>query len=87
MKTQLFSKLFIAIALLTSASVFAQTTETMSSHENVKIEHSLKQNKLEDLGDIESIREQVEVNRIELSETTTDRRFNGRQFRIDDKKD
>lgn len=86
MKTRIFSKLFIAIALLTSASVFAQTTETVAPHENVRIEHSLKQMKMGDVGDIESMREQVEVNSIELSEKTTDRRFNGRQFRIDNKK-
>lgn len=85
MNTRIFSRLFIAIALLTSASVFAQTTESIPLHENVKIEYSLKQNKMKDLGDIESIRERTEVNSIELSEKTADRRFNGRQFRIDDK--
>ncbi|EPM5609330.1 hypothetical protein ACTNKK_001159 [Providencia stuartii] len=51
----------------------------------MKIEHPLKQNKMQDLGDIESMREQAEVRRVELTETTTDRRFNGRQFRIGDK--
>lgn len=87
MRTRFFSKLFIAIALLTSASLFAEAAETVTSYEqvNVKIEHPLKQNKMQDLGDIESMREQAEVRRVEMTETTTDRRFNGRQFRIGDK--
>lgn len=87
MRTRFFSKLFIAIALLTSASLFAEAAETVTSYEqvNVKIEHPLKQNKMQDLGDIESMREQAEVRRVELTETTTDCRFNGRQFRIGDK--
>lgn len=45
MRTRFFSKLFIAIALLTSASLFAEAAETVTSYEqvNVKIEHPLKQ--------------------------------------------
>ncbi|MCW2255214.1 hypothetical protein M2263_001305 [Providencia alcalifaciens] len=85
MKTRFFSKVFIGIALLTSASIFAQATEIITPNEGVKIEHVLKQTNTQDSGDIESLREYIEINRLELVETTTDRRFNGRQFRIDHK--
>ncbi|EKT62166.1 hypothetical protein [Providencia burhodogranariea] len=86
METHFFSKLFIGIALFTSASVFAQATEVVTPNEGVKVEHLLKQSTTQDSGDIESLREYIEINRLELVEITTDRRFNGRQFRIVHKK-
>ncbi|ELX8378867.1 hypothetical protein AB7W88_15700 [Providencia vermicola] len=88
MKRGFFSKLFIAIALLTSASIVAQATDTVNLHdyEKVKIVYSLKQDKMQDSGDIESLRERVEVNRAELEEMNTDRRLSDRQFRIHHKK-
>lgn len=86
MKAKYLSRFFIGIALLTSVSMFAQATESETMHEGIKVEYSLKQAKVQDFGDIESLREIVEVNQVELMETTEDRRFNGRQFLLADKK-
>ncbi|CAG9412574.1 hypothetical protein [Providencia alcalifaciens] len=85
MKKRLFSKLFIVIALLTSASVLAQTLDMSGGYQSTKIEYLLKKNKIQDNGDIESMREDTENNSISLIEKNLDRRFNNRQFRIDHK--
>ncbi|HHR5808387.1 TPA: hypothetical protein ACS7Y8_002208 [Providencia alcalifaciens] len=85
MKKRLFSKLFIVIALLTSASVLAQTLDMSGGYQSTKIEYLLKKNKIQDNGDIESMREDTENNSISLVEKNLDRRFNNRQFRIDHK--
>lgn len=85
MKKRLFSKLFIVIALLTSTSVLAQTLDMSGGHQNTKIEYLLKKNKIQDNGDIESIREVTENNSISLIEKNLDRRFNSREFRINHK--
>lgn len=42
MKKRLFSKLFIVIALLTSASVLAQTLDMSGGYQSTKIEYLLK---------------------------------------------
>ncbi|WP_272516644.1 hypothetical protein [Providencia sp. PROV209] len=85
MKKRLFSKLFIVIALLTTASVLAQTLDMSGGYQSTKIEYLLKKNKIQDNGDIESMREDTENNSISLIEKNLDRRFNNRQFRIDHK--
>ncbi|ATG17941.1 hypothetical protein CO695_17145 [Providencia alcalifaciens] len=85
MKKRLFSKLFIVIALLTSASVLAQTLDMSGGYQSTKIEYLLKKNKIQDNGDIESMREDTENNSISLIEKNLDRRFNNRQFRINHK--
>lgn len=85
MKTRLFSKLFIVIALLTSTSVLAQTLDMNGGYQSTKIEYLLKKNKIQDNGDIESMREDTENNSISLIEKNLDRRFNNRQFRINHK--
>ncbi|MGF7540167.1 hypothetical protein WOB53_18615 [Providencia rettgeri] len=85
MKRWLFSKLFIIMILLTSTSLLAQSLDISGGYQTTKIEHLLSENKMQDNGDIESIREDAEVNSISLVEKNLDRRFNGRQFRINHK--
>lgn len=85
MKRCLFSKLFIIMILLTSTSLLAQSLDINVGYQTTKIEHLLNENKMQDNGDIESIREDAEVNSISLVEKNLDRRFNDRQFRINHK--
>ncbi len=85
MKRCLFSKLFIIMILLTSTSLLAQSLDISVGYQTTKIEHLLSENKMQDNGDIESIREDAEVNSISLVEKNLDRRFNDRQFRINHK--
>ncbi|BBG58585.1 Uncharacterised protein [Providencia rustigianii] len=85
MKKCLFTPFFIAIALLTSASVFAQSADTTlvadfdganSSYYELSLDRIIHN----DDADLESRRENHEVSRQELSEITNDKRFTGRQF-------
>ena len=87
MKRILLTNLFMAAALLTSASVFAQSTSSAIEYEIAPINtthlvSTSHHTKAQDEGDIESDRESKEVEQCQLSETTNDNRFTGRQFRL-----
>ena len=81
--------LFMVAALLTSTSVLAEVTDNAISYDLVPystvqskyIAEHISEHQQEE-GDIESEREIIEVSRLKLSESTNDKRFTGRQFRI-----
>lgn len=87
MKPIFLTNLFVAAALLTSASVFAQSTNSAIEYDippvnTSQLAYLSYHTKVQDEGDIESERESKEVEQIQLIETTNDRRFTGRQFRL-----
>ncbi len=91
MKATLFTNLFMAIALFTSASVFAQSATSSIIYETAPyntaqleyISHHVKQH---EESDIESERERKETEQLQLSEIINDKRLTGRQFRVNDEK-